>query len=71
VSVDSKTHDLDWAKVSAVGQRRHTSGGTFFLVPQFQDWNLIHNVVHGNTMKAYRGIRGIAELILNISSKWG
>ena len=57
--------------VSAVGQRRHTSGGTFFLVAQFQDWNLIHSVVHGNTMKAYRGIRGLAHLILNLSTKWG
>jgi hypothetical protein len=71
VFVDSKTHDREWAMVSAVGQRSHTSGGKFFLVPKFQDQNLIHNVVHSNTMKAYRGRRGIAHLILNLTTKGG
>ena len=67
MSVDSNTHDQELAMVSAVGQRRHTSRGTFFLAPQFQD----HSIVHSNTMKAYRGRRGIAHLILNLSTKWG
>ena len=67
MSVDSKTHDQEWTMVSAIGRRRRTSGGTFSLVPQFQDQNLIHSIVHGNTMKAYRGRRGIAQLILNLS----
>jgi len=70
VSVNSKTHDHEWAVVGTVGQRRHTSGGTFFLVPQVQDQNLIHSVIHGNTMKVYRGRRGTAQPIFNLSTKW-
>ena len=57
--------------VSALWQQCHTWRGIFFLVPQFQDQNLIHSVVHGNAMKAYRGRRGIAQLILNLSTKLG
>jgi len=71
VSVDSEICVQEWAVVSAVGQRSRTSGGTFFPVPQFQDHILIHSDVHGNIMKACRGRRGIAQLILNLSTKLG
>ena len=54
MSVDSETHDQEWAMVNTVGRRSHNSGGKFSVVP-FNSFNKIaahsvckmcHSLVH-------------------------
>lgn len=40
MSVDSETHDQEWAMVNTVGRRSHNSGGKFSVV-QLKSFNKI------------------------------
>jgi hypothetical protein len=41
VSVDSETHDQEWAMVNAVGRRSHNSGGNFSNLLQLKRFKKI------------------------------
>jgi len=41
VSVDSETHDQEWALVNTVGRRSHNSGGKFSVLLQLKSFNKI------------------------------
>lgn len=41
MSVDSETHDQEWAMVNAVGRRSHNSGGKFSVLLQLKSFNKI------------------------------
>lgn len=41
MSVDSETHDQEWAMVNTVGRRSHNSGGKFFILLQLKSFNKV------------------------------
>ena len=41
MSVDSETHDQEWAMVNTVGRRSHNSGGKFSVLLQIKSFNKI------------------------------
>lgn len=41
MSVDSETHDPEWAMVNTVGRKNHNSGGKFSVLLQLKSFNKI------------------------------